>query len=368
MALGSVGVNNQNLGQGDIQGVERHFLFVGRAGNAEEESQLYSVNAQTDLASMFADSPLRTQVLSAQQNAGQNWTAAVYPLADAETINTAIDNANGVQSFESVVVCDVQTTAEAISGIHDKLFSLQAKLGRFVSAIVALAGIDKVTQTWPQYEAAMVALIDTLANHLVVPVPQLHGNNVGVLAGRLCNRAVSIADSPMRVATGSVMGLGVNPTDKDGTPLELSTLSTLATARFSVPQWYSGVEGIYWGDGTTLDAVGGDYQVIENLRVVHKASREVRILAIRRIANRALNSTPNSIELNKGYFMKPLRIMSKSYIILDQVFPGDVMAPVDGDITIEWKTRKQVVIYMVVRPYNSPKAITANIMLDLSNI
>ncbi|WP_372942757.1 DUF2586 domain-containing protein [Shewanella sp.] len=367
MALGKVQVNNLNLGQGDIAAIERHFLFIGRAGAAGEESQLFSVNAQTDLEDALADSSLRDQVIAAQLNAGQNWTAAVYPLADGEDVFDAIDRANEVQSFETVVFCDITSTAPNISAKHDYLFSLQAKLGRFVSGLIALPGIDVATQTWSAYEAASVALVAGLANHLVIPVPQLHGNNVGVLAGRLCNHAVSIADSPMRVATGSVMGLGSAPVDSNDAPLELATLNTLSVARFSVPQWYSDFEGTYWGDGSTLDAAGGDYQYIENLRVVHKASREVRVLAIRRIGNRALNSTPNSIELNKSYFMKPLRNMSKSYTILGTQFPGDITPPIDGDIEITWPTNKSVVIYMVVRPYNSPKEITVNIMLDLSN-
>lgn len=367
MSLGRVQVNNLNLGQGDVNAIERHFLFVGRTGNAEEESQLYSVGAQTDLEDAFADSALRKQVIAAQLNAGQNWTAAVYPLADDEDVFEAIDRANEVQSFESVVFCDLSTSAELISAKHDYLLSLQAKLGRFVSGLVAVPGINKATQTWSVFEAASAALVAGLANHLVLPVPQLHGNNAGVLAGRLCNAAVSIADSPMRVATGSVMGLGVEPIDKDDAPLSLATLNTLADARLSVPQWYPDYEGIYWGDGSTLDAAGGDYQYIENLRVVHKASREVRILAIRRIGNRALNSTPNSIELNKSYFMKPLRNMSKSTTILGTPFPGDISPPIEGDITIKWPTNKSVVIYMVVRPYNSPKEITVNIMLDVSN-
>ena len=72
-----------------------------------------------------------------------------------------------------------------------------------------------------------------------------------------------------------------------------------------MPQWYADFEGVYWSDGSTLDAKGGDFQYIEHLRPVLKASREVRILAIRRIANRVLNSTPNSIELNKSYFYAP---------------------------------------------------------------
>ncbi|WP_445774968.1 DUF2586 domain-containing protein [Shewanella sp.] len=368
MALGKVQVNNLNLGQGDIAAIERHFLFIGRAGAVGEESQLFSVNAQTDLEDALADSNLRDQVIAAQLNAGQNWTAAVYPLADGEDVFEAIDRANEVQSFESVVFCDVSTTAASITTKHDYLFSLQASHGRFVSGLVAVPGIDAATQTWSGYEAAQVALVAGLANHLIIPVPQLHGNNVGVLAGRLCSYSVSIADSPMRVATGAVMGLGAVPVDSADSPLSLATLNTLATARFSVPQWYPDFEGTYWGDGSTLDAAGGDYQYIENIRVVHKASREVRILAIRRIGNRALNSTPNSIELNKAYFMKPLRAMSKSTTILGNLFPGDITPPIDGDIEIVWPTNKSVVIYMVVRPYNSPKSITVNIMLDLSSI
>lgn len=367
MSLGTVQVNNLNLGQGDIAGVERHFLFIGLAGHVDEESQLFSIGAQTELTTVFTDSNLRDQLIAAQLNAGQNFTAAVYPLADGETIATAIDRANEVQSFETVVICDDQITSGALTAIHDNLFSLQASLGRFVSALVAVPGIDEETQTWAQFEAASAALQSGIAAHLIVAVPQLHGNNIGVLAGRLCDRSVSIADSPMRVATGAVLGLGATPIDSADEPLSLATLSTLSTARFSVPQWYSDFDGVYWGDAQTLDATGGDYQYLEHLRSVHKASRKVRVLAIRRVGNRALNSTPNSIELNKSYFMKPLREMSKSTTILGTPFPGDVKPPIEGDIQIEWPTNKSVVIYLVVRPYNTPKEITVNILLDLSN-
>lgn len=365
MSLGKVQVNNLNQGQGDIKAIERHFLFVGRAGAAGEESQLFSIGAQTDLMETFADSDLRTQLIAAQLNAGQNWTAAVYPLAEDENVFDAITAANEVQSFEMVVFCDVSTSGAQLSEKHDYLQSLQASHGRFVSGIAALPGITD-TQTWQQYEAATVAIQAGIAAHLIIAVPQLHDNNAGVLAGRLCNRSVSIADSPMRVATGAVLGLGGTVVDNTEKPLTLATLETLANARLSVPQWYPDLEGVYWSDGSTLDANGGDFQYIEHLRPVHKASREVRILAIRRIANRALNSTPTSIELNKAYFMKPLRNMSKSTVILGTQFPGEVQPPRDGDIQIIWTTNKAVTIYMVVRPYNSPKEITVNILLDLS--
>lgn len=367
MSLGTVQINNLNLGQGDIAGVERHFLFIGMAGNATEESQLFSVGAQTDLADAFVNSNLRDQLIAAQLNAGANWTAAVYPLAAGETIATAIDRANEVQSFETVVICDEQTTALALTTIHDKLTLLKSSLSRFTSALIATPGIDAATQTWSQFEAASVALQNGIAADLIVCVPQLHSNNVGVLAGRLCDRSVSIADSPMRVATGAVLGLGTAPIDSADEPLSLATLTTLSAARFSVPQWYSDVEGVYWGDAQTLDATGGDYQYLEHLRSVHKASRKVYVLAVKRVGNRALNSTPNSIELNKSYFMKPLREMSKSTTILGTPFPGDIQPPVEGDIEITWPTNKSVVIYLIVRPYNTPKEITVNILLDLSN-
>lgn len=84
MSLGKVQVNNLNQGQGDIQAIERHFLFVGKAGHTDEESQLFSIGAQTDIEKNFADSELRTQLIAAQLNGGQNWTAAVYPLAEAK--------------------------------------------------------------------------------------------------------------------------------------------------------------------------------------------------------------------------------------------------------------------------------------------
>lgn len=366
MTTGKVQVNNLNLGQGETTEIERHLLFIGRAGSVEEESQLLSVNAQSDLSTLLADSNLRDQVIAAQLNAGQNWTAAVYPLADAETIITAIDNANEVQSFEGVVVCDVQTTQQQITDIYNKVYSLTAQLGRWNFALIAVPGIDAGTQTWAQYEAATVALQDGIRAELVSLVPQLHGNNLGVLAGRLCDRSVSVADSPMRVATGGVKGLGAAPEDSAAMPLSMATINTLATNRFSVPQWYSDYDGIYWADCAMLDAEGGDYQVIENVRVVHKASRRIRLLAIQRVADRVLNSTPNSIELNKAYFMRPLRQMSKSTTINGIPFPGEVEPPQAGDIDITWPSKTAVVISVTNRPYNSPKSITVNIALDLS--
>ncbi|MCV5116807.1 DUF2586 domain-containing protein, partial [Escherichia coli] len=122
-------------------------------------------------------------------------------------------------------------------------------------------------------------------------------------------RSVSVADSPARVATGAVTALGRDklPVDGTGAEIDLSVLQSLQVNRYSVPMWYHDYDGIYWADGRTLDVEGGDYQVIENVRVVDKASRRVRLRAIPKIADRSLNSTPGSIAAHETYFGKPLR-------------------------------------------------------------
>lgn len=74
--------------------------------------------------------------------------------------------------------------------------------------------------------------------------------------------------------------------------------------------------------------------MIENVRVVDKASRRVRLRAIPKIADRSLNSTPGSIAAHETYFGKPLREMAISTQINGVEFPGEVKPPKDGDITI----------------------------------
>jgi hypothetical protein len=136
------------------------------------------------------------------------------------------------------------------------------------------------------------------------------------------------------------MSLGSDelPLDGAGEVLELATLQALEAQRFSVPMWYPDYDGFYWSDGRTLDVEGGDYQSIETLRVADKAARRVRLLAIGKIADRSLNSTPGSIAAHQTLFAKPLREMSTAASINGVSFPGEVKPPQDGDVTIVWKT------------------------------
>lgn len=366
----TIQVNNLNQMQGPTNEVERHFLFVGQA--TKNSGKLLSLNTQSNLDDLLGteDSPLKTNLLAAMQNAGQNWSAHAHVLALAEDWTEAVLAAQQVASFEAVVLLEPVTTAEQINAAQALRNQLIATWGRWQFMMLAAEGIkaDGVdAQDWPAYEAAMATLANGIAADGVMLVPQLHGNNAGVLAGRLCNRAVTVADTPMRVKTGALVGLGPAPKDSTGAELSLATLQTLEAARLSVPWWFPDYDGIYWADGNLLDVEGGDYQVVENRRVADKVARKLRIRGIARIGDRQLNSTPGSIAAAKLYFMRDLRVMSKSVTIAGITFPGEIMPPDDGDIAIEWLSKYEVAIYALARPYDCPKKIGINIILDLSN-
>lgn len=361
-----VQINNLNQMQGPVTEVERHLLFIGTAPT--NAGKLLSLNTQSDFDKLLGEeeSELKTNLQAAMVNAGQNWTAAAFVLPTDMDWKDAVREAQKTQSFEGCVVLGQEWDEEKINAAHALNQELIAKLGRWQFMLLAVDGIDSEAEDWPTYEAELAALQDGIKAESVTLLPQLWPNLAGAYAGRLCNRAVSIADSPARVKTGAMVGLGNKPVDKDGTELPLATLQTLEQNRFSVPMWYPDYDGIYWADGRTLDAEGGDYQVIENLRVVYKVARRMRLRAIARVADRSFNSTPGSTAAAIMYFGKDLREMAKSATINGQLFPGDIASPKDGDITIQWTAKNLVSIYVVVRTVDCPKGITVNIMLDLS--
>ncbi|PSU89830.1 DUF2586 domain-containing protein [Photobacterium kishitanii] len=367
MAIGQVEVNNLNLGQGSAPEIERHFLFIGRTAKTELQGTVTRINAATNLDDVVANDALGNNVIAAQANGKQNWTAAIYGLGDGASWEDAIDHANQSDSFEAVVLVDVTTDKAQFDLMQAKAESLTSKLGRWIFILAATPGIDSEAQTWAAYETAMLELVKDVAARWVVPVPMLNGNNIGVLAGRLCDRIVTVADTPMRVATGSVLLLGEMPTDSAGKLLEMSTVTTLANARYSVPQTYPDYEGVYWSDAMTLETKTGDYQFLEYVRPVHKANRRVRFKAISRIGDRILNSTPPSIELNRSFFRKVLFDMAFTTEIGGITFPGEIMTPRDEDVQIVWETKTKVVISIMVRPHHCPKYIVVNIALDLSH-
>ncbi|WP_427192617.1 DUF2586 domain-containing protein [Serratia marcescens] len=386
MTWPNVTVNQLNQRQGAINEVERTVLFVGRADTGPGD--LVALNAQSDIDTALADAgnALRETVRAAKVNAGQNWQAYALLVANETSLGdwpAAIEHVQDMISVEGVVavtqldeVSAGRTVIEAYSALRETLI---AKLGRWVWFMLTVSGPTTLPGegeeapagvTWAEYLQFQANLAKDIAAHGVQLVPALWGNEAGALAGRLCNRSVTIADSPARVKTGAIVGLGIGssdlPVDGAGIELNLAHLRAMHDLRYSVPMWYADYEGIYWSDGLTLDVKGGDYPVIEYLRIVDKAARRVRIQAIAKIGDRALNSMPASIASHKTHFGRTLRDMSRSTQINGVTFPGEVKPPKAGDIDIAWADEKTVNIYLIVRPYESPKSITASIMLDTS--
>lgn len=367
MALGKVSVNNLNLGQGAVTEIERYFLFIGAA--PKNIGKLLPLNTQSDLDGELGipDSDLKAQITAARLNGGDRWACLAAPIADDVTWQAALEHAQQQgHSVEAVVITTPVTSGAELAAMHSAAISLNNTYGRRTFVMACTAGIE-ATQDWPAYLAEQRAITKDIAAPRVLVVPQLHGNNLGVLAGRLANAAVSIADTPMRVATGAVLGLGTTPVDNDNVPLPDAYLSELDKARFSVPQTYPDYPGVFWGDGNMLDAPGSDYQVVEYVRIADKAARRVRVLLIQRVADRRLNNTPNSMAANTSALMAPLRAMAKSVLFAGQQFPGEIQTPLDGDVQLVWMSKTKVEAYLKLRPHNCPKDLTANIALDLSN-
>lgn len=383
MVWPSVTITQLNTFGGVTKSIERTLLFVGAA--AANQGNIVSVIASSDLDALFgsADSTLKDEIAAFFKNAGQGafCYAAVMtaeesrPLEEGELLllgslqfdwRPAVRRAQALVSVEGVVITVPVSTKAEIQAAQELRTEINNALGRWLWFALPVAGIDAETETWAQYTAKLTTLQQGIAAPQVQLVPTFFGNEIGVLAGRLCNTAVTVADSPARVATGPLQGLKTldKPIDSDGKPLDLATLQALASVRYSVPMWYADYDGLYWADGVTLEVEGGDYGVIENVRVTDKAARRIRIMAIPKVANRILNSTPGSIAAHELLFGKPLREMAKNVQIGGVTFPGEILPPKDGDVKITWPAMNKAAINFIIRPYNCPKEITVGIMLD----
>lgn len=377
MTWPNVNVSQINRFNGTTTDVERVVLFVGYGKTNIGKTLPLNTGTDLDKALGEGDSLLKSLVSAASNNAGQNWFAYVHVMGEPDTTDkdytpdedwiNAVKLAQNVASVEGVLLAFDTSAPVTINRATELRSTLQASYGRFVWFALAVEG-PQVAEEWADYVTRLSALQNNIASPGVCLVPRLWGNEPGVLAGRLCNRSVTIADSPARVATGAVTALGSDslPVDGAGVEIDLAVLQALEVKRYSVPMWYHDFAGIYWSDGRTLDVEGGDYQTIENVRIVDKASRKVRLRAIPKIADRSLNSTPGSIAAHETYFGKPLREMALTSQINGIEFPGEVKPPKAGDITIKWASVVKVQIFIVVRPYESAKEISVSIELDTS--
>jgi len=387
MAYPVISINQENNSQGGTDDVERTTLFIGlNDENADSAvtntiaGTLISIGASTDLDDVLGDmdSDLKTQIDAARDNAGPNFTAWVVPLysvlADGvegtpysnpfDAIEFALEQPNDI-SPEMIALID-PVTADDLTDLQSACTGAINTWSKYTTIHAAVAGI--ADQTWSEYITALKAINGSDVYDRVHLVPQLHGNNLGVVIGRLMSESVSIADSPMRVKTGAVESLGDAPEDNTGVTLTIDHLKELAGARFSVPFWYNGKDGTYWADHVSLDASDGDFSVYENRRVIDYATRRVRLLTINKVADRSLNSSDSSIAYHESYFMQPLQDAAKSTTLNGEPTAGMVQTPADGDIAISWVSTTEVQVVMQAAPVNSPKKITVYISLDLTRL
>ncbi|HII2789733.1 TPA: DUF2586 domain-containing protein [Escherichia coli] len=374
MTFPQVQVNQIDLAQSAPNEIERHLLFISYAPLENYTPGFYTLNTQTDLDKITSSAG--DDIRAAMMNAGQNWSASVYFMDSDEKWQDVVKKCQQYGSFEGVVLLEdfadwneeesgfsLTKSAKDAAALRQELIATYGRWTWFILPVKNPAGGD---MTWQQYSAALTQWQTGLVADGVMLVPRLYENLPGVIAGRLCNRLVTIADTPARVLTGSLVYVGNATKDKNGETVTADIVQALDAARYSVPVTYADFEGIYWNDGPLLAAKGSDYQSIRILRIVDKVARQVRLLAIRNIGNRSLNSTPASMEYNKMVFAKPLRTMAKSSTINGVSFPGEVYSPKEGDVIITWVDSTHVHIYVQVRPTECPLVIVVNVMVDLS--
>lgn len=368
MALGKAEILLQNLGQGSVPSVSRLALFVGTT--ATSNGSVQTISADTDLQTLYGDASggtLRTQLEGAIQNGGSGWMGYAIDIAAAANWDAAITTAlNAGYEFSYVVFTDDAADQAALEAYQTRM-ATELSAQNPIFCIASARAIDDTPSTgesWATYLTAMNTLAGNASAERVLVVPKLFPSLPGALAGRLANPKASIADSPMRVATGPMVGLGDKPVDEAGVMITTANLTTLDQSGLSVPQWYQGIPGIYFADGNMLAAPTSDFGKVETLRIADELARKLYPMAVQRIADRKLNQTALSIASHKTYFGKPLRELSKSVVIAGETFPGAIQPPQDGDITITWTDTTTVVIGYAFRPFNSPKTIQANIAVN----
>jgi len=164
-------------------------------------------------------------------------------------MNKLVKKANQTASFEYCVNTRYLGVDKASIGKLQECYAeLLAKFGRRTFFIQAVQGINHDQsdgETWDQYVQKLTTLQQTIVADHVCLVPLLFGNEAGVLAGRLANRAVTVADSPARVQTGALVSLGnaEKPLDKDGNVIP--DKSTLGALSVGVPGTIAGLFAVH---------------------------------------------------------------------------------------------------------------------------
>ena len=363
---GSANVENLNLSNGTAPGIEKKAIFIGAGDNSTNIGLYVALNQQSDLDTVLGApaTELKTQIQAAMLNGGPDWQATSYVLDAGDPSETIATILSGGTSSELAILCD--PSMDTPENLHTTAMSVLNSTGRRVAILSAVATINPATQTWTQYITALAAVTNGVIAGRVVLVPQTHGNNLGVLAGRLCRGDVSVADSPMRTKTGAVLGLGSSDTDSNDKEISDPDLAALDAALYTVVQEYADKPGTFFSDANLIEDPSADIKVLEHLRLSDKAGRAIRLLMLASIADRSINNTPAGEFSTRSAFSKPLRDMSESVMINDIEQPAEIENPKDDAITINWPTADEINLWFELTPLNSPKKLRAGIFLTRS--
>ena len=167
------------------------------------------------------------------------------PVENGSLWDHAVDLAmNNNIKVEAIVVCTPVTTQEEPTAMYDKAIDLNTTYGRRVFFIAAARAINleqSTAESWSDYVTSIKELTDNLSAFRVSIVPYIYDDALGIYAGRLCNAQTSVADTPMRVATGSIIGQDQSTLPKDKNDKAYSNLvaKALNDQSFSVPAFYA---------------------------------------------------------------------------------------------------------------------------------
>ncbi|HDQ1774777.1 DUF2586 family protein, partial [Salmonella enterica subsp. enterica serovar Indiana] len=141
-----VTVNQVNQLLGETKEVERTLLFIGTG--TKNVGKTLAVNAQSDFNALLGEgnSPLKSDVLAALANAGQNWWGFVHVLAADSEPGAWVDAVKAAQvscSVEGVVLSDDVAAKEQINQAATLRSELIAQYGRWVWFILAVQGMQE---------------------------------------------------------------------------------------------------------------------------------------------------------------------------------------------------------------------------------
>ena len=179
-----------------------------------------AIGKTTDLVTLFGAGTLATQLSQAQENAGADFFCyAVGVTLEADRTAAITNFFSSGKKASLIFVTDFVADQAALIALQAQADFLKSE-DHSVVMVATSAGIAPLTQTWAQYITTQEAFTTGLVANRVMLTPELMPNTLGALAGRLLNTKNSIADTPMKTATGPFSGW--TPTD---IPVDSDSLS-----------------------------------------------------------------------------------------------------------------------------------------------